>query len=250
MLQLYSDVEASDDFLAPLVAALAADPSLAGLNPGGISYRRYDLARYARRAGCVVTNHLAGYAFLIRRSVFEALGGFDPRFGRGYFEDSDLTRRILPAEHWVGVHPGTSLHHESHASFAKRPERLALFEANRIAYHELWPDARRSVLLASRASRSDELPQQLVARAWAVLEAVGRIWRVSPEAPRELLSLGMRGDRMGVTRGARRLRQERRHPWTSFTEFWVVADAPRVPVALLRLVARSPGIEPQLWPVT
>ncbi len=248
VLQLNSDVRAHDDFLSPLVAALEADPGLAGLNPGGNSYRRYDFARYAKRAGCVITNHLAGYAFLIRRGVFESLGGFDPKFGRGYFEDSDLTRRILRAGHWVGVHPGTSLHHESHGSFSKRPERRALLEANRVLYHERWPDARRNVLIASRASRASELPPDMVERARELLEGGGSIWWVSPESPRELLSLGMRGDRIGLARGARRFRRQRNDPWKRMTELWIAADAPRIPVALLRLAARGAGIEPEIWP--
>ncbi len=248
VLQLNSDVEAREDFLSPLVAALDADPKLAGLNPGGNSYRRYDLSRYTRRAGCVVTNHLAGYAFLIRRSVFEDLKGFDPMFGRGYFEDSDLTRRILRAGHWVGMHPDTVLHHESHGSFSKRPERRALLETNRVVYHQRWPEARRNVLIASRATRASELPARLVERAWAVIEAGGSLWWVSPESPRELLSLGMRGDRIGITRAARRFRRQRNDPWKRMTELWIVADAPRLPVALLRLAARSAGIEPEVWP--
>jgi GT2 family glycosyltransferase len=248
VLQLNSDVEAREDFLSPLVTALGADPKLAGLNPGGNSYRRYDLSRYTRRAGCVVTNHLAGYAFLIRRAVFEDLNGFDPMFGRGYFEDSDLTRRILRAGHWVGMHPDTVLHHESHGSFSKRPERRALLETNRVVYHQRWPEARRNVLIASRATRASELPARLVERAWAVLEAGGSVWWVSPESPRELLSLGMRGDRIGITRAARRFRRQRRDPWKRMTELWLVADAPRLPVALLRLAAGSAGIEPEVWP--
>ncbi len=248
VLQLNSDVAASNDFLSPLVAALDADPRLAGLNPAGNSYRRYDLERYAKRVGCVVSNHLAGYAFLIRRGVFETLGGFDPMFGRGYFEDSDLTRRILRAGHWVGVHPGTSLHHESHGSFSKRPERSELLESNRVKYHERWPEARRHVLIASRASRPADLPPGLVERAWAVLEGGGSIWWVSPDSPRELLSLGMRGDRMGLARGAMRFRRQRNDPWKRMTELWTVAGAPFLPVALLELAARAAEIEPETWP--
>ncbi len=247
VLQLNSDVVARDDFLSPLIAALDADPTLAGVNPGGNSYRRYDLPRYERRAGCVATNHLAGYAFLIRRSVFEALGGFDPRFGRGYFEDSDLTRRIVRAGHWVGVHPETSLHHESHGSFSDRPERQALLEANRIVYHELWPGARRNVLIASRATRAAELPPDLVARARALLDGGGSIWWFAPESPTGLLSLGMRGDRLGLLRAPRRFLHQRDDRWKRMTELWLVADAPALPVALLRLAARSQGIAPEVW---
>lgn len=247
VLQLNSDVEARSDFLAPLVAALAADPTLAALSPAGNTYRRYDLARYAKRGACVVTNHLSGYAFLIRRSVFDAVGGFDPVFGLGYFEDTDLSRRILRTGCWLGVHPDTALYHESHGSFSLRPERRAVLEANRLRYHERWPAARRQVLLATRTERGSELPQSLVDEAWGVLDGGGNIWWVSPESPRELLALGMRGDRMGVLRGARRLRKQRRDPFKRFTELWVSCDAPRLPASMLRAAARSAAIETRLW---
>jgi GT2 family glycosyltransferase len=248
VLQLNSDVAARDDFLAPLVAALATDPQLAALNPAGNTYERHDLDRYALRSGCVVSNLLSGYAFLIRRSVFEAVGGFDPAFGLGYFEDTDLTRRILAAGSWVGVHPGSALHHESHGSFALRPERRAVLEANRVRYHERWTGARRHVLLASRAARARELPAALVDEAWRVLDGGGGVWWVCPESPREMLGLGMRGDRSGLARGARRLLRERRDPWKHFTELWLTDDAPALPAAILRATARANGVALRRWP--
>jgi glycosyltransferase involved in cell wall biosynthesis len=247
VLQLNSDISAHDDFLSPLVAALDADPRLAALSPAGNTYQRYGLDDYAKRSGCVVTCHLSGYAFLIRRSVFEALGGFDPIFGRGYFEDTDLSRRILAAGHWMGVHPGASIHHESHASFADRSERRALIEANRVRYHERWPAAHRRVLLATRVERGSALPSSLVDEAWDVLHGGGHIWWVSPAAPREILALGMRGDRMGFVRGLRRMRKERGDPWKRFGELWLTDDAPTVPVALLRADARRNGLQIRRW---
>ncbi len=247
VLQLNSDVAAHDDFLGPLVAALDAEPRLAAVNPAGNTYHRHELSRYAKRGPCVVTNQLSGYAFLIRRSVFEAAGGFDPAFGLGYFEDTDLSRRIVRAGHWLGVHPDTALHHESHGSFAHRPERRAVLEANRLRYHERWPAARRQVLLATRSARSSELPSSLIDEAWGVLDAGGGIWWVSPESPRELLALGMRGERMGILRGARRLRKVRGDPFKRFTELWLSADVPRMPAALLRAAARSAEIETRSW---
>jgi hypothetical protein len=58
----------------------------------------------------------------------------------------------------------------------------------------------------------------------------------------------MRGDRMGLARGALRFRRQRNDRWKRMTELWIVADAPRLPVALLRLAARRAEIEPELWP--
>jgi GT2 family glycosyltransferase len=247
VLQLNSDIAAHDDFLGPLVAALDADPALAALSPAGNTYDRYLLENYARRSGLVVSNHLSGYAFLIRRSVFEALNGFDPLYGRGYFEDTDLSRRILVAGHWLGVHPDVSLHHESHGTFSVREERRSWLDANRLKYHARWPDARRQVLLATRDPRGSALPPALVTEAWKVLDGGGAIWWVSPESPRELLGLGMRGDRSGLARGARRMLKERTDPWKRYRELWLTDDAPAAPVALLRAVARGTGATIRRW---
>jgi hypothetical protein len=49
-------------------------------------------------------------------------------------------------------------------------------------------------------------------------------------------------------RGVSRFRRKRRDPWKRMTELWIVADAPRIPVALLRVAARAAGVEPQVWP--
>jgi hypothetical protein len=57
----------------------------------------------------------------------------------------------------------------------------------------------------------------------------------------------MRGDRMGALRGARRLWKQRRDPWKHFRELWVTDAAPAIPVALLRIVARSTGVEIRNW---
>jgi hypothetical protein len=87
----------------------------------------------------------------------------------------------------------------------------------------------------------------MVDEAWGVLDDGGGIWWVSPEAPRELLALGMRGDRMGRARGARRIRKQRRDPFKRFTELWMAGDTPRLPAWMLRAAARSVAIETRRW---
>src|SRR4051812_33647534 len=88
ILVLNSDTEASEDFLPLLCSALAADPQLAVVIPGGGNeYINYDLNRYLRRPGGYIQTHrFRGHAFLIRREVFQNAHGFDPVFGRGYYE--------------------------------------------------------------------------------------------------------------------------------------------------------------------
>ena len=61
----------------------------------------------------------------------------------GFSEDTDLSRRMLRTGSWLGVHPDTALHHETHGSFWLRPARRPVLEANRLLGHERWPAARR-----------------------------------------------------------------------------------------------------------
>ena len=48
-----------------------------------------------RPGGYVATYRFQGYAYLVRRDLFVAIGGFDAQFGLGYFEDTDLGRRLV-----------------------------------------------------------------------------------------------------------------------------------------------------------
>lgn len=113
MLVLNSDTEVSENFLPTLYAAFAADPRLAVIIPGGNEYAMHDLDKYVRRPGGYIQTHrLRGHAFLIRRAVFQEAGGFDVAFGRGYYEDVDLGRR-LDLQGWrLGVHPEARIQHK------------------------------------------------------------------------------------------------------------------------------------------
>ena len=54
--------------------------------------------------------HVIGAFYLVRRSVFEALGGFDERFFV-YLEDLELSRRILHAGYRIRYVSGASALH-------------------------------------------------------------------------------------------------------------------------------------------
>jgi GT2 family glycosyltransferase len=66
-----------------------------------------DDAAYAR-AG--TSDWVSGACMLVRREVFEAIGGFDERFFL-YCEDTDLCRRIWDAGHEVRFVPGAVVRH-------------------------------------------------------------------------------------------------------------------------------------------
>jgi N-acetylglucosaminyl-diphospho-decaprenol L-rhamnosyltransferase len=75
-----------------------------------------------------------GAAFLVRRPLWEALGGFDPELWL-FFNDVDLCRRLRAAGHAIAyVAEARVLHHEG-KSTAQFPSMGPLWHRNRLAYY-------------------------------------------------------------------------------------------------------------------
>jgi N-acetylglucosaminyl-diphospho-decaprenol L-rhamnosyltransferase len=75
---------------------------------------------------------LAGSCLLIRRSAFEAIGGFDERFFL-YCEDVDLCHRLRDAGYQVRYEPAAVAHHVGGAS-APRGTTLPIYARSRVLY--------------------------------------------------------------------------------------------------------------------
>jgi len=61
-------------------------------------------------------NAVTAACMLIRRTVWEELGGFDTAFGRGMFEDVDLCWRARRQGHRIRYEPKATLYHREHGS--------------------------------------------------------------------------------------------------------------------------------------
>ncbi|MGW6443649.1 glycosyltransferase [Lentzea sp. NPDC055074] len=88
-------------------------------------------------------DYCSGAAILVRRDLFERIGGFDTRFAPAYYEDTDLAFAIRASGHRVVVQPdAVVVHHEgiSHgkdvSGGVKRHQEL-----NRTVFAEKWADA-------------------------------------------------------------------------------------------------------------
>jgi N-acetylglucosaminyl-diphospho-decaprenol L-rhamnosyltransferase len=120
-------------------------------NPWTRAYRQSDTTITERRAGW-----LSGSCFLVRRSVFEAVGGFDTRYFM-YFEDVDLGERIGAAAGNVYV-PSAEVVHEGGAA-TRRVAAKMLAAHHRSAYQ----------YLADRHAGLRWLPLRLALRAGLAL---------------------------------------------------------------------------------
>jgi GT2 family glycosyltransferase/glycosyltransferase involved in cell wall biosynthesis len=86
---------------------------------GGIIWRLGDGWNWGRRADpndprfCYLRScdYVSGAALMIRRELFERLGGFDDLFAPGYYEDSDLCFRAREAGERVLVQPTSQIIH-------------------------------------------------------------------------------------------------------------------------------------------
>ncbi|WP_297324557.1 glycosyltransferase family 2 protein [Nitrosomonas sp.] len=193
VLVLNSDTEIHENFLPILCEAFAADPQLAVISPAVDNFAKHRLERYVRRpGGYIATYRFQGYAFLIRRNLFVALGGFDAQFGRGYFEDTDLGRRLDQQGWHMGVHPDAHIRHAGGASFGRGQTYRLLAQRNRDLYLSRYPEARQNILLVSGHYTLTDLPAQLADSIEHVLRQGGGIHWLTPVPLPQLSCLQMR----------------------------------------------------------
>jgi GT2 family glycosyltransferase len=75
-------------------------------------------------------------AFLMRRDVFEKLGGFDERFRPAWFEDIDLCKRIIDGGGTIHYVPDAVITHVGRSTIPlfSTISVLAMWDANRLRY--------------------------------------------------------------------------------------------------------------------
>lgn len=249
VLVLNSDTEVSEDFLPPMCAAFVVDSKLAVMIPAGNGYADYNLNQHIRQpGGYILTHRLAGYAFLIRRSVFQEVGGFDPAFGRGYYEDIDLGRRIDQQNWRMGVLPDTHIYHKGGGSFGRSWAYRALKRRSRTLYFSRYPNAQRNILLLTGSCLLADFPSNLLNAVENVFREGGGVHWLTSEPSTHLFCLHMLNSsanlsvtvRLMLLRGWLRLDKR-------ISDIWILPDAPRLLRASLLLLGRARGVKILLW---
>jgi GT2 family glycosyltransferase len=159
---LNSDAFVERGWLEPLADALEADPRLGAavpmiLNTDGSlqeagSVVRGDGATQAVGFGddpCRfqyryprLVDYGSGACLCVRRSAFSAAGGFDPVYGKGYYEDVDLCLRLALMGLPTRYVPASRVRHVRGASSAPA-DLLRLRDANAAVFAARWRDELR-----------------------------------------------------------------------------------------------------------
>jgi len=248
VLVLNSDTEIKENFLPKLRQALQEDKKLAVISPVQNAFSRGDANRYQRQpGGYIATYRFQGYGFLIRRKLFLALDGFDPQFGRGYYEDTDLGRRLVEQGWRLGVHPDCYLHHEVGASFGRGKKYRVLVARNRALYFSRYPDAQRNIMLVSSGHNVENLSVKLRDKLDAAMQRGGSVYWLTPTPPSQLLCLQMHSIALNLIKVARLMLKGRSRLDKRISAVWLLPDIAPIWRMLLTGWARLSKLEVKNW---
>lgn len=127
---------------------------------------------------------VSGACFLVRRSAYETVGGFDERFFM-YSEETDWQRRIRGAGWKVAFTPAAEVTHLGGASGANEPARINRHFFNSLDYYE-WKHHGPLGLVSLRVAMVIGCALRIV--AWSCAAAVDRRRRLTTASKLRLYS--------------------------------------------------------------
>jgi O-antigen biosynthesis protein len=124
--------------------------------------RRFNFAREV--------DYCSGASLLIRRELFERLGGFDRRYAPAYYEDTDLCMGVRSLGYKVVYQPASRLHHFEGATAGKSTHTgFRRFQViNRAKFFDKW----RDVLARSHHPEDPARAERAANRRWDCQVAV------------------------------------------------------------------------------
>ena len=178
---LNNDVLVSRGWLEDLVAALERDRRIGMVGPvtNHISGRQviadvpyadtpgfHEFAarvRAAKKGTVTPRRRIAGFAFLMRKQLYDELGGLEESFGSGNYEDDDLCLRVRERNQAVMVAEGVFIHHYGSRTFsANKIDYSTSMKRNAGLFRKRWPQVDHRWLL--------ELDEPLAAAHQATLD--------------------------------------------------------------------------------
>lgn len=103
-----------------------------------------DKAKFIQQFPCHILTpayRLDFYCVAIRKSVWEQLHGFDPVYGKGYYEDTDFSMRAKAAGYRMMVCEDSFVYHVGSGTFASDPDTRKLIKRNKKIFKQRHPGA-------------------------------------------------------------------------------------------------------------
>ena len=112
--------------------------------------------RDEHRAKWFTVPKLSGFCLLMKRAVYESIGGLDERFGLGFFDDDDLAERARRAGFELAVAHDLFIHHFGSRTFVGNGiDAEGLLEENARRFADKWGhDTPRGRKVALRPGRN------------------------------------------------------------------------------------------------
>lgn len=84
-------------------------------------------------------DYISAACLMIRKVDFDALGGFDKAYGRGYYEDTDLAMGVRQLGKRVILQPFAIAFHQEGGTFgSETPEKQKLMDRNKMIFFSKW----------------------------------------------------------------------------------------------------------------
>ncbi len=173
---LNSDTKILDDILTPMLFVLESNKNIAAINPSGSVFKSkhlksclynviYDCTNDSGRSfGYIDSTNLSGYALLINKQIFESVNGFNQIYGRGYYEDTELSRVLINHNYKLAIYPSQAITHVGQSSFKqiKTCSNFAkeLIQKNQKIYYSRFPNSKQKIDIFTWRSDFNKLPEQ------------------------------------------------------------------------------------------
>ena len=161
---LNADTTVEPGWLDAMVEVLEANPGVGAVGPtildasgqvdsmGSEFDRAFGTFRHIGSADADPRRDMmTGACLLVRRSLWDALGGLDQAYKLGYWEDTDLCMRIRRAGYEIRHAAGALIRHEG--GHSKLGQAHPEYQANRQRFHEQWVETGMVDKFARRRGR-------------------------------------------------------------------------------------------------
>jgi glycosyltransferase involved in cell wall biosynthesis/predicted Zn-dependent protease len=162
-------VGATSNYAPPPQRVVGEYPSLDALEPFAAKQRVLNAGK------AIQVTRLTGFCLLVRREVLQQIGGFDERYGAGFFEDDDFCLRAAQAGYHLLVATDVFIHHFGSRTFngLKLDGRQQL-KNNLEEFRKKWGDEHAShYQLPPQPDRVVDSPEQREAIASSAAGSLG-----------------------------------------------------------------------------